>query len=328
MSEQYSIKIPVFEGPMDLLLHLLKKNEVDIYDIPISLITHQYLEYIGLMKELNLEIAGEFLVMAATLIQIKSKMLLPVEEQAPEEPSEDPRLELVQRLLEYQAFKEASLALREMGQNWSDALYRTETGEDGPEEEDTIPLFDLSMFDLLSAFKKILEKAPPELQLISKETLTVNDRISKIIAKLEEKETVRFEEFFEFEEGASKSHLPKSYLIITFVAILEILKLGLASVYQEEDFGPIWVVRAKDVPGDIFLGGLPENSSTPAMDTAMESDCSEIPDEGNTVAGQKIDPRPGLELIEEDPFTAADLEDEAWHREAPEEDGENRNTQV
>ena len=108
MGPLYKIKLPEFEGPMDLLLHLIRENKVDIYDIPISLITGQYLQYIEIMKELDLEIAGEFLVMAATLIQIKSRMLLPPEEEAVAEEMEDPRLELVQRLLEYQAYKDAA----------------------------------------------------------------------------------------------------------------------------------------------------------------------------------------------------------------------------
>jgi chromatin segregation and condensation protein Rec8/ScpA/Scc1 (kleisin family) len=108
MEQLYKIKLPEFEGPMDLLLHLIRENKVDIYDIPISLITGQYLEYIEIMKELDLEIAGEFLVMAATLIQIKSRMLLPPDEEALPEEMEDPRFELVQRLLEYQAFKDAA----------------------------------------------------------------------------------------------------------------------------------------------------------------------------------------------------------------------------
>ncbi len=305
MSEQYSIKIPVFEGPLDLLLHLIKKNEVDIYDIPISLITHQYLEYIGLMKELNLEVAGEFLVMAATLIQIKSKMLLPVEEQQPEAPAEDPRLELVQRLLEYQAFKEASLDLREMGLRWSDVLYRAEVEEEGEQEEDSIPLFDLSMFDLISAFKKILEKAPAELQLISKETLTVNDRISRIIARLEEKETIRFEEFFDFQEA-----VPKSHLIITFVAILEILKLGLARVYQEEKFGTIWVTRVKD-------------TETPAADRADEAVTEDVIGTEQKISGDwQAAGSMEVGAPADDALPQADLDDEAWYRESPGEDGE------
>jgi len=237
MTDPYSIKLPAFEGPLDLLLHLIKENKVDIYDIPISLITRQYLEYIELMKELNLEVAGEFIVMAATLIQIKSRMLLPPDEAAPDEEPVDPRLELVARLIEYQAFKGASLALKEMGEAWAEVLSRAPEDEGEGTGEEELSLFDISLFDLIGAFRKILEKAPPELVSISKETLTVKDRISRILDVLEGKETVKFEELFE--EGGSRS-----VLIVTFVALLELLKLGLARAYQEKGFGEIWVLKA------------------------------------------------------------------------------------
>src|SRR5262245_5970519 len=127
-SAAYQVKLPVFEGPLDLLLHLIKEHRVDIYDIPIALITRQYLEYLDLMKELNLSIAGEFLVMAATLVQIKSRMLLPREEQ-PEstEPEEDPREELVRRLVEYQRFKDAAVELEEREAVWRDVFRREPT---------------------------------------------------------------------------------------------------------------------------------------------------------------------------------------------------------
>ena len=116
-SDSYNVKIPAFEGPFDLLLHLIKENKVDIYDIPIAVITGQYLQYLEMMEELDLDMAGDFLVMAATLIHIKSRMLLPVDEEAPGEEQEDPRLELIQRLLEYQTFKDVSLGLREKKRN-------------------------------------------------------------------------------------------------------------------------------------------------------------------------------------------------------------------
>ncbi|MCL5022639.1 MAG: segregation/condensation protein A [Nitrospirae bacterium] len=241
MEEVYSIKLPVFEGPLDLLLHLIKENKVDIYDIPIALITHQYLEYIEMMKELNLDVAGEFLLMAATLIHIKSRMLLPVEEVSGEEP-QDPRFELVQRLIEYQAFKEASLALKEKEEEWS-SVFSREAGDTEEESENSgeLDLFDLSLFDLLGAFRKLLEKAPPEIVNITKETLTVKDRIAFIMERLENQETVRFEALF---EGA----MTKAYLIVTFVALLEILRLGLARAYQEGDFGTIWVINSQRQP--------------------------------------------------------------------------------
>ncbi len=249
MEELYSVKLPAFEGPLDLLLHLIRENKVDIYDIPIALITHQYLEYIEMMKELNLDIAGEFLLMAATLIHIKSRMLLPVEEVTGEEP-EDPRFELVQRLLEYKVFKDASLALREREDEWVNVFHR-ESAEEAAEgeEQGELDLFDLSLFDLLSAFRKILDKAPPEMVSISREALTVKDRISFIMEKIENQDAVRFEDLFEDKRT-------RSYLVVTFVALLEILRLGLARAYQEGDFGVIWIINSQRQPSA-------ENQQTP-----------------------------------------------------------------
>ncbi len=238
MEEAYRIKTPVFEGPLDLLLHLIKENKIDIYDIPIALITRQYLEYIEMMKELNLDIAGEFLLMAATLIHIKSRMLLPVEEVTGEEP-EDPRFELVQRLIEYQAFKDASLALREREEEWSNIFRRAPSAEtmDGEESGEPV-LFDLSLFDLLGAFRKLLEKAPPEVVSITRETLTVKDRISAIVERLENHDALRFEDLFD-------DRTTRAYLVVTFIALLEVLRLGLARAYQERDFGTIWIINPR-----------------------------------------------------------------------------------
>lgn len=258
MQEAYNIKLPVtveghapFEGPLDLLLHLIKENKVDIYDIPIALITHQYLEYLGLMKELNLEIAGDFLVMAATLIHIKSRMLLPVEETVDTEEEQDPRLELVQKLLEYQAFKDAALGLREREDEWADAFHREEAAPPG--EETTAPgdmetgpelyLFDLNLFDLISAFKEILDKAPHEVMAVTKETLTVKDRMAAIVEIIQDREAIRFEELF-------KEALTKMYLIVSFVALLELLRLGLAKTYQEKEFGTIWIIKPEEQPAN------------------------------------------------------------------------------
>lgn len=238
MAEPYSIKLPVFEGPFDLLLHLIRENKIDIYDIPIVLITSQYLEYIKMMKELNLDIAGEFLVMASTLIHIKSRMLLPVEETLGTEELEDPRFELVQRLIEYQAFKDAALGFREREQEWKGIGTRNPeeqpegTTDEGPE----LYLFDLNFFDLIAAFKKILERVPPETIIISREVLTVKDRMSMIIEKIEGKDTIRFEDLFE-------QAVTKMQLIVTFVALLELLRLGVARIYQEKAFGEIWVIN-------------------------------------------------------------------------------------
>jgi len=234
MEEIYNIKIPVFEGPLDLLLHLIRENKIDIYDIPIALITHQYLQYIKMMKELNLDIAGEFLVMAATLIHIKSRMLLPPDEEAPEE-QEDPRRELVQRLLEYEAYKEAALGLRKREDEWT-RVFQREPLSDSDEEDEAIYLSDVNLFDLLEAFKKILDTAPPEVATITKETLTVKDKIFLIMEMLEGQEAIRFEDIF-------KNGITRTQLIVTFIALLELIRLGLIRAHQEKEFGNIWVIK-------------------------------------------------------------------------------------
>jgi segregation and condensation protein A len=262
MEEVYSIKLPVFEGPLDLLLHLIRENKIDIYDIPIALITHQYLEYIEIMKELDLDIAGEFLLMAATLIQIKSKMLLPVDEAVRDEDMEDPRFELVQRLIEYQAFKDATLAFREREEEWINVFSRDvplegkaehivvgdeafggdseeDLGEDSSWSSESLELFELNIFDLISAFRKVLEKAPPDVVAITREALTVKDRISFIVEKLDFQNAVRFQDLLD-------GNITRSFLIVTFIALLEILRLGLARAYQERDFGNVWIIRKQD----------------------------------------------------------------------------------
>lgn len=240
MEDIINIKIPVFEGPFDLLLHLIRENKLDIYDIPIALITGRYLEYIEIMKELNLEIAGDFLVMAATLIHIKSRMLLPPDEQAPPEEQEDPRIELVQRLVEYQRYKDAAGNLKIREEEWIKIFHREPISSEG-EEEGELYLFDLGLFDLLDAFKKILDKAPPEVGSITKETLTVKDRMSVIMEIIEGQAVVRFEDLF-------KENVTKIQLIVTFVALLELIRLGLARVYQESRFGSIFVINPEKQP--------------------------------------------------------------------------------
>lgn len=247
----YNIKVPVFEGPLDLLLHLIKENKVDIYDIPIAVITGQYLHYIEMMKELNLDVAGDFLVMAATLIHIKSRMLLPVDEEAPGEEQEDPRLELIQRLLEYQTFKDASLGLREKEEEWMNIFHREPVKDEEAEAESAEPelyLFDVNLFDLLGAFKKILDTAPPEAVRITREALTVKDKISHIMEMLENNDTVRFEDLFNEDRS-------RIQLVVTFVALLELIRLGLIRAYQENDFGNIWLINPQKKETQIPVQG-------------------------------------------------------------------------
>jgi segregation and condensation protein A len=238
---QYNIKVPVFEGPLDLLLHLIKENKLDIYDIPISVITGQYLNYLELMQELNLEIASEFLVIAATLIYIKSRMLLPKDETLETEEAEDPRAGLVQRLLEYQAFKEASGELRKREEIWTGSYIRPEREIDKSPLDSELYLFEVHIFDLVGALTRILSKAPPEEGRITKEALTVKDRIAAIIDRVEQEKTLRFESLFEEDDRRVR-------IIVTFLALLEILRLGIVRVFQDGQFGVIWIVRQEDAP--------------------------------------------------------------------------------
>ncbi|HMK44231.1 MAG TPA: segregation/condensation protein A [Dissulfurispiraceae bacterium] len=232
----YNIKLAAFEGPLDLLLHLLKQNKIDIYDIPIAEITKQYLEFLEIMKELNLEIASEFLVMAATLIYIKSRMLLPTpEDLAGEGGEEDPRAGLVQRLLEYQAFKETSSQFREREELWSNAFAKAPVPDEEVKGEPEPYLFDVNLFDLMGALRSVLSRVPPETMKISRETLTVQDKIALLLEKLEAEETIRFSDLF-------VSDRTRLHVIVTFIALLEVLRLGLARVYQEKDFGSIFVM--------------------------------------------------------------------------------------
>lgn len=234
-------RLAAFEGPLDLLLHFIRNQKIDIYDIPIVQITQQYMEYIKIMEELDLEIAGDFLVMAATLIHIKSRVLLPPAEEEMEESVEDPRAELVQRLLEYQSYQDSSTHLRKREDIWKNVFQRPAADMDSLEFEEEPMLIDANVFDLISAFRKLLEKAPEQAIEITRETLTVSDRINFIVEKLENEDGIRFEELFE--EGFTKVTL-----IVTFLALLELVRLGLSKIYQEKAFEQIWIMNPQHEP--------------------------------------------------------------------------------
>jgi segregation and condensation protein A len=235
----YQVRIENFEGPLDLLLHLIKKNEINIYDIPIAMIAQQYLSYIEAMKDLNLTVAGEFLVMAATLLQIKSKMLLPVEETAEDdEDGPDPREELVRRLLEYKTFKEAARQLDTQERMWREIYSRPVVAhESSSESSDDAMLDNIGLFDLVDALQTILDRNPGKKLLeIIPDNLTVRDRMNAILEALEGQESIGFEALFE----ASCHRL---VIIVTFLALLELIRLRTVRVYQAESFGPILVSR-------------------------------------------------------------------------------------
>jgi segregation and condensation protein A len=234
----YQVRIENFEGPLDLLLHLIKKNEINIYDIPIATIAQQYLSYIEAMKDLNLTVAGEFLVMAATLLQIKSKMLLPVEESAEDdEDGPDPREELVRRLLEYKAFKEAARQLDTQERMWREIYSRPAASVEADTESDETMLDNIGLFDLVDALQGVLNRNPgKQLLEIIPDNLTVHDRMNVILETLEGQESAGFETLFE-----ASSH--RMVIIVTFLALLELIRLRTVRVYQAENFGPILVSR-------------------------------------------------------------------------------------
>jgi segregation and condensation protein A len=233
----YQVRIDNFEGPLDLLLHLIKKSEINIYDIPIAVIAKQYLEYLEAMEDLNLTVAGEFLVMAATLLQIKSKMLLPVDETAEdEEEGPDPREELVRRLLEYKQFKDAARQLDNQERMWREHYSREQSPLVELDSDEAL-LEDMSLFDLVDALKGILDRNPgKQLLEIIPDNLTVRDRMNAILEALEGQESVTFSSLFE-----SSSH--RMVIIVTFLALLELIRLRTARVFQGENFGSILVSR-------------------------------------------------------------------------------------
>ena len=237
----YKVKLEIFEGPLDLLLYLVKKDHLNIYDIPIAKVTEQYLQYLELMRLLDLNIAGEFLVIAATLMQIKSKMLLPAEEGEENAPQEDPREELVRRLLEYERFKEIAQQLREKESSQKEIFKRPKAVE----KEQLTPqagevYFEASVFDLLNAFSKALENVPKDLFYeVIKDEFSVQDKIHEILHLLLVRNSVHISELFN--RAGSKMEI-----IVIFLAILELIRLKEILAQQKEYFGEIVIVRNKD----------------------------------------------------------------------------------
>ncbi len=252
--DAFPVKLEHFDGPLDLLLHLIKKNELNIYDIPIALITRQYLDTLELMQELNLDVAGEYLVMAATLIHIKSRMLLPRPETAAsaEGDEEDPRDGLVRRLLEHQKYKAAAGLLHEWEQVRAAQWQRPDERVAEIAGEDVEPELEVDLFSLLTAFQAVVQRARqrPKL-LLPPEQVSVETRIEQLLERLSETEACGFEELF------ADAH-DKGALIVTFLALLEMIRLELVRVFQAGSFGPIRVYKRPRPAGAPHPIGDPE----------------------------------------------------------------------
>jgi segregation and condensation protein A len=240
LDTDYKVKIEVFEGPLDLLLYLIKKDEVDIYSVSIERITNQYLEYLNTFRMLDLEIAGEFVVMAANLIYIKSRSLLPVDQEQPEEESdeEDPRWDLIRQLIEYKKFKDAAMQL----QRWEiaqEGIIPRIAGKPKLNDAETLLKEEVGIFDLISAFQKVLrklEKRRENLREIFEENFTVSEKIDFILETITPERPATFSSLFAAAAGRTE-------IVVTFLALLELMRLRQLRVVQVAPFADIEIER-------------------------------------------------------------------------------------
>lgn len=289
LDPSFQLHLPAFEGPLDLLLHLIQKHELEILDLPVAFVTERYLEYLNVMERLNLDIAAEYLVMAATLAYIKSKSLLPPDpnaaayDDAPEEEI-DPRQELIRRLLEYQKYKTAGADLAARGMAGRDVFMR---GMEAPEALGEPPLAGIGLFKLLDAFAAVLAKSKHSFQFeVTNEGMSINERMLQLVERLKGQKRCRFEELFD--DVASMTDI-----VVTFLAILELAKRRLARIYQSEPIAPIHLeyrvldtdeeqaALAEQVTSD---GSAPQEADEQKLDEAIarpgEDPLGEVMDEG------------------------------------------------
>ena len=234
METDYKVRLEVFEGPLDLLLYLIKRDEIDIYDISIERITGQYLEYLQAFKELKIDIAGEFVVMAANLIYLKSRSLLPLDQQPPEEDAEedDPRWDLIRQLIEYKKFKEAAAQLHDRALE-QERIF-TRDGGSSVVTDEPLPLHEVGIFQLIHAFQEVIKRveAREDLQEIFGERFSVSDKIEKILERVGNGTPVRFSELF----GQIVSRVE---IVVTFLALLELIRLNQVRALQPKMFDEI-----------------------------------------------------------------------------------------
>ena len=250
MTSPYRVKLDVFEGPLDLLLHLIKKNEVEIVDIPVAKITEQYMAYIAVIREFSLDVAGEYLVMAATLTLIKSRMLLPQSEEDAEDEEADPRADLVRQLLEYQRYREAALALAERPLLQRDVFAREPFADVEATEDPEMPRLQVTTWELLAALKAVLQRARPEaVHEVVTERVSLRERAQGLLERLVRERVVDFESLFD-------DTTTRLEMVVTFLALLELMKMGGVRAVQADLFGRIVVELATDDPASLQFGLL------------------------------------------------------------------------
>ena len=240
METDYKVKLEIFEGPLDLLLYLIKRDEIDIYEISIERITRQYLEYLQAFKELNLDIAGEFVVMAATLIYLKSRSLLPADQQPPDEEAEedDPRWDLIRQLIEYKKFKEAAAQLHARALE-QERIFTRDGGATTTTADAPLRLAEVGIFQLIHAFQDVIKRveARENLQEMFGEHFTVSDKIDTILKRVADGASVRFTELF----GDIVSRVE---IVVTFLALLELIRLKQVRAIQRNVFDEIEIAAA------------------------------------------------------------------------------------
>ena len=245
--EEYHVALPEFEGPLDLLLHLVKRHELDIFDIPISFVTSKYLEYLDMMKALNLDVAGEYLLMAATLAHIKSREMLPrpeTDDLTEEDEGEDPREELIRRLLEYQKYKEVADKLSQRPLLGRQVFHRGAPMEKLDSGE--LQLAEVGSFALIEALAEVANRSEIKLSHdVMVDRTSITDRINSIVDQLSSKETIPFVDCFDL--SATSMAQFRHNLVVTFLAILEMARLQMIRLYQQVDVGDIYLTRTADL---------------------------------------------------------------------------------
>lgn len=265
---EYKVKFEVFEGPLDLLLYLIKKEEVDIYEVNLTKLATQFIEYIELMRQFDLEIAGEFVVMAATLMYIKSRELLPVDQQAQvegEEEGPDPRWELIRQLVEYKKFKDAAGRLQEL-ESRQENVFPHLPGKPEFADAPARPKAEVSIFDLLNAVSTVLKRfaAPADARDIFEDKWTVSEKIEHILRAVADRARLRFAELF---EGLTS----RSEVVVTFLAVLELIRLRQIGAVQAEEFGEIVIFRTSHVAPPVVAAPEPGPAAASVNETNPQS---------------------------------------------------------
>lgn len=284
LDPNFRIQLPNFEGPLDLLLYLIQKHELEIANLPIAFVTERYVEYIGTMQRLNLDVAGEYLVMAATLAHIKSKTLLPEPPKGQDELDAeelDPRAELIKRLFEYQKFKAAAETLGGRGVAGRDVFPR---GLNAEEASGPPPLAPISVFKLIDAFQQIAKRLEKDFTLeVAAERVTINERIEEILDLVNVRRRVSFEQLFE--------HVATTYdLVVTFLALLEMAKSRLLRIYQADPSEPIYLEQRHTAgDGSMSAGHDPVLSMLPALEANEFPEQTEADSEGGDASDEELD---------------------------------------